>query len=538
MTKGKNLIFIFLILVPFSLFALYPSFQLGLYGDDWLALWRYFYTIGPVSHGALNYLTYFLTRYGSFELIMGLIAEIVGFKSLYYYITAYILRLIAALSFYPLVYYLTKNKVSAVLAVLFFSVTAVGLDATNWVFNMPVYIAIALFNFFLLYFVKAHEKDYNPRFYVISLLFLVLAMFTASVRMTGAVPLVLLMELFFFFRFFQLKNLKLLIIRLSGFISLFIILVIFGQIVSEFGGRSGYSLFGPIDQLTGVWKGGLASSGALLNKGSTDFILYPLIIIGNMLIPLDYQMVDQRIMLWVGIFFILFALRLIYKNRSNYLISTGFFLAFCWLICAFIFAWLKDPLTLLPFFHRYLIVSASGLTIFIAILISRIKRKFTILGVLFVSLFLILNIYSSRNYLQYQVDNLHGVEITEKVWEQLPLISEIGKSGEAQVFYFTGENRQILYGALTFGFPVHMALAYNLDDFSKMPVPLDGWEQVVSAVTDGSSLAPFDFPQAPIPIENVYAFKLEGKNRLVEITEMVREELAKIKINRVKNEFY
>lgn len=514
--------------VLLSLFALYPSFYLGLYGDDWLEIWRATYTFGPESHGFLNYITYFLSRYGSFDLIMKVLVGLIGFQSIYFYITAYILRLIASFSFFPLILYITKNRTAALFGVIFFSITAVGLDATNWVFNMPVYIAIALFNLFLLFSVKSVMED-KMKLYLISLIFLILAMFIASVRMTGVLPFVFVMELSYLMFKYEFKKVQQFILRLIIFLCLFISVVLFGQVIENYGGRIGYSLFGSIDQLFGTWNGGIFASGNFIAKGSIEFISYPFSIIGNMLLPIGNILGQSYLFPILGVLLLLSGFWLVFINLKNTLIAIGLFIGITWLFFSFILAWFRDPATILPFTHRYLIVSAVGLTIFLSILIVTVKNKIYknfLLSILFI--LILINIYSTRNYLNYQVNELHGAQISEKIWSQMPYISRIGKTKEPLIFYFTGENRQILYGSITFGFPVHMALLYKIDDFLKMPNPVDSIDQVISAVTDGKSLAPFGLSEQPIPVENIYGFRLEGKDHLIDITEEIRAEVAKL----------
>lgn len=518
-----------LVLITLSLYALFPSFGLGLYGDDWLVLWRYFHTSSPLQSIFLNNITHFFLRYGSFEAIMGLLVQIVGYQSIYFYITAYILRLIASLSFYPLVVYLTSNKLSAAFAVIFFSVATSGIDATNWVFNMPIYIAISFLNLFFLFYVKS-EMENSIRFFLISLIFFTLAVIFASVRMTGLIPAVFLMELFWLIRIHNFKRIKQFVTRLAIFLTTFILIVLIGQVIALYINRKGYELVGTLDNLFGIWKGGLSAGGNLLTQGKLDFVLSPLIIIGNMLLPIDVTASNRFIFIIIGGTTITFGLRLILVNLKNHLIATGLFLSLAWMVLSFFFAWFKDPQVLLPITHRYLIVSIVGIIIFTAILISFVKNILQKkLLLLFFSLLILINIYSTRKYLEYQVDNLHGAQLTEKIWSQIPYIPEIGKTKDPIVFYFTGENKQVIYGSITFGFPVHMALWYKLDDFSKMPNPVDSFDQVVSAVTDGKSLAPFGLSMKPIPIENVYAFKLVEKDNLVNISDQIRLELSKIR---------
>ena len=94
----KN-IFLFGFIILAGLFALKDSFTLSLFGDDWLAFWRYTYHLGSQSLKEFNHLSYFLTVYGPQDVIMGLLEKIVGMNSTAYFIISFAFRMFAALSF-------------------------------------------------------------------------------------------------------------------------------------------------------------------------------------------------------------------------------------------------------------------------------------------------------------------------------------------------------------------------------------------------------------------------------------------------------
>ncbi|MBI2599484.1 hypothetical protein HYW43_01020 [Candidatus Daviesbacteria bacterium] len=179
------MLFFFITVILVSLFTLYKTFSLGLFGDDWLAFFRYFQHLGPESPGQWNLLRYYLTPYGAQDILMGIMQQIFGFESSRYYQLSYLFRMLAAFSFYPLVFYLTKSRIASFFAVLFFSITVIGFDTTNWVFNMPSYITIALFNLFLFYFLKARTEKPLPVLAIAGILYY-FAYVTTPIRMHGS----------------------------------------------------------------------------------------------------------------------------------------------------------------------------------------------------------------------------------------------------------------------------------------------------------------------------------------------------------------
>ncbi len=86
----------FVTILFLQLLALWPSFNLALFGDDWLVFWRAISHIGVYTPTNFNHLTYFLTPYGPQDLTMGFISSVFGYSALPYYIISFILRLIVA----------------------------------------------------------------------------------------------------------------------------------------------------------------------------------------------------------------------------------------------------------------------------------------------------------------------------------------------------------------------------------------------------------------------------------------------------------
>jgi len=125
----------------------------------------------------------------------------------------------------------------------------------------------------------------------------------------------------------------------------------------------------------------------------------------------------------------------------------------------------------------------------------------------------------------------HGQEISSKIWSTIPNMPQLENSTYPVVIYLEndGTNGPILYTSLGFGLDYHLVILYNIRDLDKIPVMMDDWKNVVSAVTDGKSFAPYYYHSLnPVPIDNVYAFRLEGRDNLVDITNTARERLNEL----------
>lgn len=575
------------VIILISLFTLYPTFSLNLLGDDWLAFFRYFQHLGPESPGAWNHLTYFLTPYGAQDIMMGLLQKIVGYNSTWYYLTSYLLRMVAAFSFFPLIFYLTKSKLAAFFAILFFSTTVIGFDTTNWSSNMTSYITVALLNLFLYFFFKSRSQNSIKLFPIAALLYY-LAYVTTPIRMHGSLPFIFLLELFWVFQTRSLKVGKMAALRFS------IIVLVF--LVIRFTGQS----MGPPQEPMERFLIGLTQDKQMLSSGRFDFIFYPVVMFGSMLIPdfigpqgqinairqlLPLLMVTTLIFFTIAFFIIknagkytlksfinlLIALGLwavlvilIYKGNRTFFnntsqifslltggntlilisflliknfrenISQALFLGTLWSMLSFFFAWWWAPTSIFPTTYRYLIVSTIGITILFASLISLGKEKKSQLALLtFFCLFLIIHIASSSIYINSLL-NSHSQEIFSKIWSKIPHVPEIGKSKEPIIFYFEGDgtNGGILHDVITFGFPPRMAILYNLrEEDGGIPVPMDDFRQVISAVTDGKIFAAHGYPVKPIPSDQIYAFHLQGRDNLINVTQEARRQLEQISSN-------
>lgn len=585
--KKTILAFIVIFIIGFIVF--YPSFSLALFGDDWLAFFRYIQHLSPKSSGEWNIFTYYLTPYGAQDIIMGLLYKIIGLNSTFYYLTSFILRILAAISLFPLVFYLTKNKLAAFFASLFFSITVVGLDATNWVFNMPSYITISLLSFFLYFFLSAREQNSKKRL-IISAVLYYFAYVTTPIRMHGSLPFIFSLEAFWVFQEKDMKTLKKAALRFALILGIFLVI--------RYTGHSQ----GPAQEAGERFIIGIKAMSQMLEAGRFDFLFYPIIMFGSMVIP-DFiisssQIISKSKLLWsalvpsflgfiaisalllkdipvakigffkkiiiaaffwmiiviltnranlvtfndgryillllIGGFSIILILFLFFKFFKQKNISTALFLGLSWSVLSFFFAWWWAPTSIFPTTYRYLIVSIVGISVLLATIISlgREKKQQLALFITF-CLILILHIISTRIYINALTDS-HGQDISNKIWSTFPRIEELGKTRQPLIFYFEGDNTNgtILHDVITFGFPPHMALLYNIrEEDGGIPIPMSDPKELVSAITDGKAAKAYGYPEKPIPVDRIYGFKLQGRDNLINVTDQLRKQLLEIKSN-------
>lgn len=584
MKSALSFIIPLLLIILISFFTFYPSFNLALFGDDWYALWNYLHYFGPNSSGH-HLFSYLFDTYGPQDFSMGVLYNIFGLESQNYYIVSYFFRLLAAVSLWPAVYYLTKSKLAAFSASLFFSVTIIGLETTNWVFNMPSYLAIASFNIFLYFYIKSLEKG-SRKLLIPAGIFFTLAHIFAPIRMTGLLLFTVIIELFWILLNGYKNIIKISALRLMFIFAIFILI----GTTNKVPGTSS-SVFTLASSILG---NGFGTIQNLLSQGRSDFLFYPIMTIGRMVtfdtltltglqipslknfylssLPIFFGFVIIAILvlsnsikssrrftlgfiiaalswtifsgfifyinklvisaqnaafLLLGGYCLILGITLFIQIRKEKILAASLFISMSWTVLSFIFTWFRAPETLLSFDQRYLIPSAAGIAIFLgtAIGLGRTKKQKNILFAL-VSVFIILNIIATKAYLTNAILNSHGREATEKIWSQIPYIPNLGKTADPLIFYFYGDNPALIHHTLAFGFPYHMAILYSIyDTYNKMPVPMEEWKEVVSAAKDGKSLVSRQFPARPVPIENIYAFFLKPDNILLNITEEARSKL-------------
>lgn len=576
----KLVYLLFLLVFIISFIVLYPSFGMGLYGDDWLAIFRYIVHVSPPSKEGWNLFTYYLTPYGSQDIIMGLIYRYFGANGFYYETTSYALRLIAAFSLYPIVFYLTRSKLASFFVMLFFSITTTGFDSTGWLLTMPTYLTIAFFNIFL-YFYIIFQKTKKVKLLLFSGIFFYLAYVTASQRMIGVPLFILSLEAFWLIKDKTFNSFKHSLLRLGFVFAILLIISIFGHSLGNSG--DWFSRLG--SSITTIQK--------MLNEGRSDFLLYPIVTIGGMFIPnfafpsiqistkgdmlfsvalpaLTFFLIFLAIfktniekfdkddikkcliaaIIWVFSVFIIRKLNIITFSSSNLIlmaivgglaiiiwillmfkyqtqknILTALFISFSWTLFSFFMAWLWNPASSIDSTHRYLTTSAIGISIFFAIIISLgIRKKNQLYIAYLLSLFIVLHIISTRSYIN-RLLNSHSQQTVDKIWSSIPSLPNAGKEPLILFFERDETNAGILSDSVMFGYPFHMALLYNLTESDVFPGATDNWKDVVSAVRDGQSLKAYGYQLRPIPIDHIYAFRLQGKDNLINITDIVRQKL-------------
>ena len=569
----------------FGLITLYPTFKFSLTGDDFLGLWRFQqFDIKGVS----GYLKYFFTDYGPQDLLTNIIHIIFGFKPFYYYLIAFIFRVIAALSFLPLLYLLTKNKFASFLGALFFLISYTGSEVLDWSFNMPSYIAITFMNLFLTIFIRYLNNSSNRLLYA-SIMLYFLSISTQPLRMMVLPFIVITFYLSLVFIFKDGINIRKTFV--SQFIYIFIFLVFI--LATSIGITTGLKTDTEKEGTGKIFNNLISNINQSTKTKGYGVLLYPVAQVGNILIPTTYipnkyDVLDKQesitlvllsvsvyilafyllnkyikfksktiswiiyssgilwgSVIWIlflkndpvlistsnllglftGGFFIIFTILIIYLFRKKYYAVYGLLLSTIIILLSFIPPWVRNPDQIHSSNSRYLIVSAAGISLLFGVLLNLLIKKNKSLAIPLI-IFFTIHLYATNKYISH-LSLVKDSLKTESIRSSL-VTPKNNNSKEPLVYYFEADNPEVLYHAIMFGFPMFIHYYYDFDSPWNVAYT-ENWIEVVNSYLDGSGLTRFGTINIePVKLENIYSFKLEY-GILHNTTESTRQKLIEIK---------
>lgn len=571
----KLLLFI-LALFLLQLIVFWPSFRLSLWGDDWLAFWRYsrILDIEP-SYGynqGFTHISYFLTPYGPQDINMGLLQKLLSYNPSPYYVVSLIFRFLLTVAMFLAGYGLTKKLFAAFATSAFIAITPIGLDTTNWVFNMTSYIGLAFAVIFLYFYLKSFQI-YTFKYVVISYISLFFAIVIVPIRMHGYLPFVFATE---FFSLFTSNNKGRDFYRSLMRIALLILVTL---VIKNIG----TSFANPNESVSRV-KNGIHIIDQMVNSESKkEVLLYPFANYGNMLFPEMYwgkvthiinipllgrarpffvvsgtlfllylfvifnsikrnpgrrnQAFSGFVLLgvfvntivWifykaspltfasislfgstlVGIYVFAYLLGLLLLHVAPKDENLLVFTATVWPFAFILLPWFTSPYSVFNIEHRYLIPSAIGVSLTILVFAIMIANKKLLFALCL--LILILHGFATKGYLDEQVKR-RSMRVSNKVWEVLNKRLPGADDHAYYVAYFEGDNSNghVVHNNAFFGFPPRRSLEEQIYNQYDIPLAITTYDELVAMVTYGGSLTAHAKKEEPVPIERVYAFRILG----------------------------
>ncbi len=528
------------VLFLLGIILFWPTFSLALYGDEWQMLW-----FGK----AVNLQKYQITSediwgaYWNEMAVFTWIFDSLGNNGSYYYFFSYICRFLAAAFFYWFLYSQFYSKKIAFLGSVFFMVSPIGIEATDWVRNFDSYLGII----FLLIGLQIILNFKGTT----SILSLMLVFLTGSLinplRVHGVFltyEVMLLVQLFGALGKKEMPFVKILLTSAIVLGALFFLLIK----LNVFGGLSGNGLIGEAFNFSQSFRSLTVSIGNILipNFRLSEFPFRSIIfLLMSGVVSLSFLVNGNKLAgRFLGIFLLVVAGELNYKYfylaDSLYLaaIIALFFLAIvgywlvinifnrtykqtylltlvlCLLSAFMIYPVLRQSGFAANFDHRYLIYSALATPLLLVIFLANSFAKYKILkniGITLTCLIIIFNGIITYRYIsiasmshpQSTCQNLR-----QQVFEQIRMVDFT----KQKFFWFKTtrpEDDAEVYNCLTFGFMFMTGLQFQIWDQKLLPVAVyETKEGINSMLTDGKTTAKYTGQIKRVSSDDLLVFEI------------------------------
>ncbi len=401
--KSNN--FILLLSLTFlGILIHYPSFDLALYGDDWLFIYRYYTHFAPFAHtnNMLPGIFAYLAPYGPSIFLIGTEYQIFGQKYFFYYFLCLIFRIFASFALFLVSKKVTKSFVISLFVGILFLVGFTGIQTTDWVFFSNIYLAVGLFFVGLLFQISFFEDKQIKNLWI-HFIFSFLAILVAPVRLYPLVFTIPLTDLVLFSKE-GFKNKKLILSKMAFF---GLIITIF-WLIGVFGGPWG-KIYSP-----GGWtiKDFINFMEAQPYYTIKSFFYW----IGTTFIP-DSLISNQIQVAFIGFGFVITSFLATFRGKEKRLIilSAITFLTFL------LTMWFFSPGRLIGSADRYLLPTFASCCFLIGILVKSLSNTSTLLkylGYLVLVILIIVHASATRNiYSQWLLKGRDAsfISMTDKI---------------------------------------------------------------------------------------------------------------------------
>lgn len=565
----KSIILLIVIFVV-GLILFWPTFSLSVFGDNWLVFWAGKNTLG-ISQMWGSWLTYF-GPYSSSHLILYMIQKFFGYSGVALYTISFLTRFMAVLGLFIFL----KNRGLSLKIVLFSSlllmVTPIGLETTDWAFQMVSYISI----FFLLYSLGTIFKLNSWKSVFVFLLLFFFSVAVNPIRAHGTLSMTMI--LLFVELVLNKEN------RIYLAFSAVSIVVLFFFMSSKY-------TFGDPTNTFGMIMPGFNEVISQISKKDPTIIFNFLTSVGNSLIPdkfantfynwnLDFKIFGKSRPLFgnfaipILVFYILYIWKF-YLFRKDYLIKNPYILfavnivllflvyksskfpftsssgiqilvastfilnmlvysvldfvhkhydqvridVFCLSLSVLflIFPWIYAPLSYLSSYHRYLIYPAIVLPILFAyFILSFLKlykgKKYKLITGYLCSAFFLISFISLTNLYIKESLYLHGSDYANEVWNGIDTqIGSTNFTNRKTLFYFIADKPDRVHDSVTFGFGFHSGIRYGIWKQNDLPTVTDNFMDLKSMLTDGKASKIYIAQEYIYPKKDVFILKIEGE---------------------------
>lgn len=504
----KNL-FIFFSLIIIGVFAHHPSFNLSLYGDDWLFIYRYFTHSGhlnPILPGILTY----LAPYGPSIFLIGTQYQIFGQNYFFYYLVSLIFRIFASFALLLVVKKIIKSTLFSLSVTTLFLVGYIGIQTTDWVFYMNVYLATGLF-FLSLYFQFKFFETYKYKDLIYQLLFTITAIITAPGRLFPLILIMPLTEIILFLNFRKEVS------KVLAKLTIFFIFIIILWLIGDFGAPG--KIYSPY-----VWSGNwrITEFFELVIKNPFDTLSSFLQSVGVVIYP-NHPSVKIFKPELIGLSFVIFSiLGLVFSRKERFAFNKV-------IIGGLIFfipitgMWFFSGLRVIDSPDRYLLFTFATFCILIGILSARFFNYFKI-GVISLLVMLIgANFIATKSMYEYWLSIGRNVFFAKMLDEQILKDFPLPVTSPKTIYLDSDDNATLQSLQFGIGFRIlvlsntwndkYFESIYNVTERDKF------LEKIAERINKGETKQDV--------INSVYAYG-SINNKFVNITQKIRKELSKL----------
>lgn len=270
-----NLLILVFLVILLQYFILEPHLRYAFADVDWKILLEFKET----SKLFPNHIEHFLILWNHFGIYtyqayyIGIIEKFLGMDYRNFHIVTHILKIIAALSIFPVVLLITKSRLAAFLTTTLYAISYSSVGAMYTVSTSGLFVAIPVMSLFLVWYWYLINKVKNTALDIlvgVALFFLTLLL--ATDRMYPLLPTILIIEFFYWFKNdYSKKVLFKILKRLSFFSVIFLAMFLFN--------RADYA---------GFFGGNTRDTYNRLALGDWQVLIRPLISFGSLFAPRDY----------------------------------------------------------------------------------------------------------------------------------------------------------------------------------------------------------------------------------------------------------
>lgn len=486
---------LFFLTVLLSVLSFNHAFNFHLFTDDWYQILGFLYF--P------DILTIYLQIHPANFLEFKLFSPLFQFNPFPWQFLGFLLKVIGALSMWPLFIALTDSKKAALYSCLIYAVFVVGIESVIWpsAHSSPIIVPLINLGFYL--WIQSGKAQSKSK-YLYSLILFCLSILAEPGRAFIVGLLVPFWELLSLYQRFSFKNALVSIIRLFLFFVFIALSAVLVQVLFQTASHSGTLL------------------PALLSIRLDN-------IITSLMNPLfGWTLLSRQVIYWAAVIFLVINIVLfilfLWKKQNIYKIIV--FLS-VWVLLFYLPSMTQYfAKSGLPMESRYHVLSAVGVVGLIAYGFSFIKSKYINWLML---LFLIFNLYVTNNLLlKYSVSR--SIQAHDKVWNKIE--HDVPKGEIGSVFMYSGENYLHREYLLDYKDTMPFAVRRGITKKEEFPIMTNDKNLIARLVCEKNvsrhSLSGDLIQKEPIPLSHVHAWELKKGGELENRSEQERDGIKKL----------